>query len=87
MSQTAEILDTLGFVHLKRGESSAAVAALERAVVGQTPSPSIRYRLGTALSQSGDKDRAREMLTSALAAGAFPEADAARRELAQLDQP
>ena len=62
-------------------------SALEKAVEGAAPSPSARYRLGTALSQSGDKERAREMFTLALDSGAFPEADAARRELAQLDQP
>jgi tetratricopeptide (TPR) repeat protein len=82
-----DILDTLGYVHLKRGEPSAAVAALELAVEGQSDSPSIRYRLGTALGRAGDSERARKMLQIALEAGAFPEAEAARRELARLEQP
>jgi tetratricopeptide (TPR) repeat protein len=81
-----DILDTLGFVYMKRGEPSAAVAVLERAIASGKRSPSIRYRLGTALSQSGDTQRAREMLSGALEAGPFPEADEARRQLAQLDQ-
>ena len=82
-----DVLDTLGYVHLKRGEPSAAVAALELAVEGRSDSPSIRYRLGTALSRAGNTERARKMLQTALEAGAFPEAEAARRELAQLGQP
>jgi Flp pilus assembly protein TadD len=82
-----DILDTLGYVHLKRGEPSAAVAALELAVEGRSDSPSIRYRLGTALGRAGDSERARKMLQIALEAGAFPEAEAARRELARLEQP
>jgi tetratricopeptide (TPR) repeat protein len=81
-----DILDTLGFVHMKRGEFSAAVAILEKAVANDEVSPSIRYRLGTALTQTGDTERAKEMLSSALEAGPFPEADEARRQLAQLDQ-
>jgi tetratricopeptide (TPR) repeat protein len=81
-----EILDTLGYVHIQRGESSAAVAVLEKAVAANASSPSIRYRLGTAFNQAGDTERAREMLSGALEAGPFPEAEQARRELAQLDQ-
>ena len=86
LSQEPEILDTLGYVHLKRGEASAAAVVLEKAVSGRESSPSIRYRLGTALSQLGETERAREMLTLALAAGSFPEADEARQELAQLEK-
>ena len=86
LDPSPDVLDTLGWVRLKRGEPSAAVAALEQAVEARADSPSIRYRLGLALSKSGDPDRAREMLKAAVASGAFPEAQAARRELAQLDQ-
>ena len=81
---SSDILDTLGYVHLKRGESAAAVAALELAVESGGDSPSIRYRLATALDQAGDAERAREMLQIALDTGNFPEADAARRDLARL---
>jgi Flp pilus assembly protein TadD len=86
LSPEPEIFDTLGFVYLKRGEAALAVEALEKAVAGRPGSPSIRYRLGTALRQTGDSERARAMLTDALEAGAFPEAEAARRELALLAQ-
>jgi tetratricopeptide (TPR) repeat protein len=81
-----EVLDTLGFVRLQRGESAAAVAVLEQALQAEAASPSIRYRLGLALAQTGEKARAREMLQAALAAGAFPEADDAQRELARLGE-
>jgi Flp pilus assembly protein TadD len=81
-----EILDTLGWVHFKRGENQQAVALLEKAAAKRPDSPSIRYRLGAALSKAGDEQRARQMLQEALAAGSFPEADEAGRELARLDR-
>ncbi len=81
-----EVLDTLGFVRLRRGETAAAVATLEQAVQARSESPSIRYRLGVALSQAGDTARAREMLQAAIKAGAFPEAADAQRELTRLGQ-
>ena len=85
LDPTPDVLDTLGWVYLKRGENGEAVKAFERAVEKRPDSPSMRYRLGNALSQAGDKQRAREMFQTALATGAFPEAEAARRELAQLE--
>jgi tetratricopeptide (TPR) repeat protein len=85
IDSSPEILDTLGYVHLQRGETAAAVAALELAAEADD-SPSIRYRLGTALNQAGDSERAQEMLEVALAAGAFPEREEAQRQLAALKQ-
>jgi tetratricopeptide (TPR) repeat protein len=87
LEPSPEVLDTLGWVRFKRGEMAAAVAALEQAVEARSDSPSIRYRLALALRQSGDQERAREMLQAAIDAGAFPEAEQARRELAQIDRP
>jgi len=85
LDPSADVLDTLGWVYLKRGDSRLAVQTLEKALEKRPDSPSIRYRLGIALNQAGDKSRARETFQAALATGAFPEADAARRELAQLE--
>jgi uncharacterized protein HemY len=85
LDASPDVLDTLGWVYLKRGESAEAVKAFERAVEKRGDSPSMRYRLAIALNQAGDKQRAREMFQTALATGAFPEADEARRELAQLE--
>jgi tetratricopeptide (TPR) repeat protein len=81
-----EILDTLGWVYFKRGEIERAVELLEIASSKRPESPSIRYRFGVVLSRAGDEQRAREVLEEALAAGPFPEAEEARRELAQLDR-
>ena len=78
------MFDTLGWVHYQRGEYADAVTALEAALARQSSSPSIRYRLGRALQQAGNPERAREMLQAAVAAGNFPEAEDARRHLAQL---
>jgi tetratricopeptide (TPR) repeat protein len=79
-----DVLDTLGFVHLQRGEAKQAVEVLEQAVAGDADSASIRYRLGSALEKAGEKQRARESFEAALAMGDFPEAAAARAELARL---
>lgn len=85
LAPAPEVYDTLGFVYLKREEAEDAVTAFERALEERPDSPSIRYRLATALSQSGKEDRARQELQTALAAGTFPEVEAARRELARLE--
>lgn len=82
-----DVLDTLGWVHLKRGETQAAVAAFREAIAARPDSASIRYRLGMALDQAGQAEEAREMLRTALGAGDFPEADDAKRELARLERP
>jgi Flp pilus assembly protein TadD len=81
-----EILDTLGWVLFKRGEVGQAVMVLEAAAAKRPDSGSIRYRLGVALSAAGEDERAREEFRKALAAGSFPEAEEARRELARLDR-
>ncbi len=85
-----EILDTLGWVHLKRGEARDAVKAFEEALAADPDSPSLLYRLAMALEQAGEPDRARVTLERALAIeppGDFPEAEEARRRLAQIGRP
>ena len=84
IDSSPEVFDTLGWVHYQRGEYADAITALEAALAGKSNSPSVRYRLGRALQQAGNPERAREMLQSAIAAGSFPEAEDARRQLAQL---
>lgn len=85
LDPSPDILDTLGAVHMKRGEAAAAVAVLENAYEQQPDSPYLRLHLGTALALAGDTNRARELLQSALDTEGFAEADAARRELAKLE--
>ncbi len=77
-------LDTLGFVHLERGENAQAVDVLEKAIAVPGSSPTIHFHLAMALERSGNTERARSLLQRALAAGDFPEAKAARQLLANL---
>ncbi|MCH2169245.1 tetratricopeptide repeat protein [Myxococcota bacterium] len=86
LDPSANNLDTLGWIHLKRGEPEEAVRILENAVNLEPESASIRYHLALALGETGNKERAREMLQLALEAGAFPEFDDARRELERYGQ-
>lgn len=85
LSNDPEVLDTLGWVRLKRGEANAAVRVLERAVARPQATPGMGYRLGLALEAAGQPQRAAAAYRRALEAGSFPEADAARARLAQLD--
>ncbi len=84
LDRTAETLDTLGYVHLKRGDVDQAITVLTRALDARPDSPSIEYRLGLARSASGDKEGAREILTKALGGDTFPEAQEAQAALDQL---
>jgi len=86
IQRTAETLDTLGYVHLKRGDVDQAIEVLTRALDARPDSPSIEYRLGLARSASGDKEGAREILTKALGGGAFPESKEARAALDELTE-
>ncbi len=83
---SAAVLDTLGWVRFKRGEMEQAVRVLGQARALDPRSPSIGYRLSLALMETGESERARELLEQAVGAGAFPEADAARDQLARLSR-
>ena len=86
LRRSAETLDTLGYVHLKRGDVEQAITVLTNALDARPDSPSIEYRLGLARSASGDKEGAREILTKALGGGSFPEAQEARAALDELTE-
>jgi tetratricopeptide (TPR) repeat protein len=79
-----EVLDTLGWVRLRRGEIEPAIAAFERALAERPEFSTARYHLGLALARRGDAEAARRAFDAALAAGPFPESEAARRELERL---
>lgn len=81
-----EVADTLGWVYLQRGQVEQSVEILQVAVQQRPESQSIRYHLGLALSRQGERQRALETLRQAVEAGPFPEADAAKSELARLEQ-
>lgn len=87
ITPTADVIDTLGYVQLKRGDSRAAVALFEEALALRPKDPTIRYHLGLALAQSGNRERAVTTLREAIDSGPFPEAEAAAQEIARLQQP
>jgi tetratricopeptide (TPR) repeat protein len=79
-----ETLDTLGWVQLKRGNAAGASDSFEASLERRPDSPSVRYRLALAQAKKGDDVGARESLTKALDSTSFPEVQAARAELARL---
>jgi Flp pilus assembly protein TadD len=81
-----EVLDTLGFVRLQRGELDEAAAAFRGAVERRPDFATGRYHLGLTLARMGDVEGAGEALRAALGGPAFPEAEQARAELARLGE-
>jgi tetratricopeptide (TPR) repeat protein len=79
------ITDTLGWVYLQRGDNAHAAELFQEALDKRPDSPSLRYHLGLALARQGDHQRALELLRQAVKGGPFPEADAARSEIARLE--
>ncbi len=80
-----DVQDTLGWVHIQRGEFDLAVEAFEKALQARPSFPMARYHLGVALAKRGDTQAARRELQLALDAGSFPGVEEAREQLAQLD--
>jgi tetratricopeptide (TPR) repeat protein len=60
--------DTLGWVYLKRKRVDSASAIFEGLAKRQPQNPTFRYHFGMALLAKGDRTRAREEFTAALAA-------------------
>jgi predicted Zn-dependent protease len=79
-----EVLDTLGYVQLRRGELDSALVSLEEAIARKPGYGSARFHLALVQLERGDRSEAREALEAALAGPPFPEAAAARIALAQL---
>jgi tetratricopeptide (TPR) repeat protein len=81
-------LDTSGWVHFKRAEYPQALTLLQRAAQALPDSREVRYHLAMAELRSGNPDRARKDLETALsgAASFFGAADA-RATLASLKTP
>ncbi len=68
-STNAAFLDTYGWVLYKRGESAAAVTALQTALSKTPDSPISLYHLGMAQASAGQDDAARESLMRSLKSG------------------
>jgi tetratricopeptide (TPR) repeat protein len=79
-------LDTLGWVHLKKGEASQAIEPLGKAAKLAPDNPTYHFHLGLAYLEIDDRPRARASLQRALQLNAsFPGAQEARERLRGLD--
>ncbi|MES9827634.1 MAG: tetratricopeptide repeat protein [Candidatus Thiodiazotropha sp.] len=67
LSENPIILDTLGWVHLKRGEIDKALPILQRAARKGSGFPDIDYHLGVAYYRQGRIDSAKRHINTALA--------------------
>jgi tetratricopeptide (TPR) repeat protein len=63
---SAGFADTLGWVHIKRGDAESAIFTLNRAVELQPESASYRYHLGLAYRLGGQHEQAREAFAAAV---------------------
>jgi len=75
------ILDTLGWVYLKKGQSGEAVSVYENLVEIAPKHPTWRYHLGMALYQRGSRREARSQLEISLSSGPSAEEEAEIRAL------
>lgn len=79
------IQDTLGWILVEKGEVSAGLAYLKKAVSAAPRAASVRYHYAVALARSGDTRQAKKELQALLASQPrFAEAEAARKLLATL---
>jgi tetratricopeptide (TPR) repeat protein len=84
-STNMAFLDTYGWVLYKRGESAAAVAALQTASAKIPDSPVLLYHLGMAQASAGQADAARDSLSRSLKSGKnFSGMDEAKATLEKL---
>jgi tetratricopeptide (TPR) repeat protein len=67
LSENPIILDTLGWVHVKRGEVEKALPILLRAARKGSGLPDINYHLGIAYYQQGQMENAKHQFNTALA--------------------
>ena len=87
-SSDGSLLDTNGWVHVKRGEYHDALPVLQRAVERAPDSLEIRYHLGMAELRAGESARARHDLEKATSTPAkFSWSEDARLALATLTTP
>ncbi len=63
------IQDTYGWILVQTGKIESGLIPLEQAVSNAPENPDIRYHLAAALAKAGDKDRAKEELSSILQSG------------------
>lgn len=84
-SPNPSFLDTYGWVLYKRGESEAAVAALQTVLTKSPESPTSLYHLGMAQASAGQPGAARDSLSRSLKSGKnFTGMDEAKATLDRL---
>lgn len=83
-SRSAKTLTTLGWTHHRRNDYAEAIANYRFALESGATLPAVRYRLGLALGESGEIDEAKKVLDELIRGPEFPELEAARIELARL---
>jgi Flp pilus assembly protein TadD len=66
LPDSAEASDTLGWVYLKKELYGLSITTFRRAIELAPKNPTFHYHLGLAYARSGDKDRARSTLQTAL---------------------
>ncbi len=72
--QSAQVMDTDGWVLFRSGKTQDGIAMLEKARQSDTKDPAIAFHLASALAQAGDKNRAAGLLQDLLKGSAqFPE--------------
>ena len=79
------ISNTLGWILLQQGDVARATELLARAAKGLPNEPSVRYRYASVLAKSGNRERARAEVSSALSLDKpFPEREEAVALLQEL---
>lgn len=80
-----QVMDTLGWILVERGDTARGVAILREAVAQSPEARNIRYHLAAGLYKTGDKAAARKELQPLVAGDmAFAQADETRALLKQL---
>ena len=79
--ESHEIIDTLGWVYLKKQQANLAIPLFESCIEKAPGNASYHYHLGLAYLQTGDTKRGRAALERALTTGANAEATADIRRL------
>ena len=83
--QNTFILDTLGYIYLKRGDVDKSERVFRRCVTREPEAPTFRYHLALALIERKAQEEAMEHLAKALeSTAAFEEREEAERTLDRL---
>ena len=64
-----QVLDTLGWVHYKRGEAGEAVELIGKAQAEEPADATINFHMGMALVKAGKREAGKKFLSKALASG------------------